>query len=89
MKGRRTFLHHAKRHCGIKESTAYPIENPGRDSERKAKAKANEKKLVDCGRSIGVYRIWTTMSSQCLMHSDQADPQADLKAEDLSEKGSV
>lgn len=52
-----SILHHSKCHSRIEQSTAYSIENPSSDSERKAKAKADEKELVDCGRSIGVYRV--------------------------------
>lgn len=50
-------LHHSECHCGIEQSTTYSIENPGSNSEGKAKGKADEEKLVDCRRSIGIYRV--------------------------------
>ena len=62
-RGPEGFLHHPKCYCGIEKSAAYSIENPGSDSEGEAKAKAYEKNLVDCGRSIGVYCVWSRISS--------------------------
>lgn len=53
----RSNSHHTKRHCGIEQPATYSIENPGSDSEGKAKAKADEQKSVKCGRSSGIYRI--------------------------------